>query len=206
MSVKGNLARGRQKTLKSGENIKTVNGKDILGGGDLKIGKWKLLGETTVETASQLIYVTPTDGNFLLHYTKFRVLAEFELSDSSVNTLLPEIGFYKNNAEVANGKLFLPYSGASGLVAKAKNDDGTYLPGYTVAFDLEKVTDSVMTSVLYTMGSASNYAWPPQAFSATNQFIDLIPEGCGIYFRDYRKSNTYQIAPGSTIKLLGMEV
>ncbi len=35
MSTKGNIARGRQKTLESGTNIKTVNGESILGSGNL---------------------------------------------------------------------------------------------------------------------------------------------------------------------------
>ena len=89
--AKGNISRGYQKTLVSGENIKTIDGKSVLGAGDLAtrdmlvdgafvnafnhdifmdsgnsdVGRWKYLGgrENETETSFSQIDISLASGN-----------------------------------------------------------------------------------------------------------------------------------------------
>lgn len=80
----------KQNALVSGENIKTINNESLLGSGNLNIGKWKLLGNATLNTTDTGITVSLPSGFWVnTNYTKFRLVITLIASDTYTNLSIP---------------------------------------------------------------------------------------------------------------------
>lgn len=109
-----------QKPLVSGENIKTINNESLLGSGNLNIGKWKLLGESEIESGTaDAIPIMITENSFFTNqkYKKFKLVFEILAIDTYTNNyFLPRIYFQKGGT--LGYRLFNSYGTSTGAVYK----------------------------------------------------------------------------------------
>lgn len=98
------LISGKQDKLVSGENIKTVNGHDILGAGDLKLGKWKLLTHYEQAESSTSMNIELPEGFFANQsYTKYKVALKIVPNSEYDATGIPIRFYFRNNGNNALG-------------------------------------------------------------------------------------------------------
>ena len=113
--AKGNISRGYQKTLVSGENIKTINGESILGAGDLELGKWKLLTHYEQAESKTSMNIELPEGFFANQsYTKYKVVSKIVPVSTYTGTGMPIRFYFKNDAGNSLGYRLL-YTSGSGV-------------------------------------------------------------------------------------------
>lgn len=113
---KGNISRGYQKTLVSGENIKTIGGKSILGAGDLGLVQWILIGQNSIteDGTYDALSLADMSNRFFSAYSKFKVVCDFDVIDaypSSEGNNFTAALYFLQGSSLAY-KLYYSYSGS----------------------------------------------------------------------------------------------
>jgi len=201
--AKGNVARGRQKTLVSGENIKTIGGKSVLGSGDLD-GQWKLVGsfEAPSEYSQNYVQFEPDTGFFTDFfsdkYTKYKIVLEALVPDSYTGIATQTRAYFKTTNSVGYRLIYTP-----------GNSFTRYSSAY--AFNAEFVLEKIGTNAVRTtlMPQAASQCQALGVSVATNPGIfetGATVNDLKYIYIDVMNASGFSFEEGTKVNLYALEV